>query len=85
MQAANTGLTEGSTPHGDDYDRPLVIVSTLRLDKLQLLDEGQPLLHLREILFASFKVGEAEPELVKLRAHLLRQYLRARLEAPQNG
>ncbi|MEQ4545783.1 MAG: D-lactate dehydrogenase [Pantoea agglomerans] len=44
MQAANTGLTEGSTPHGDDYDRPLVIVSTLRLDKLQLIDEGQQVL-----------------------------------------
>ncbi len=22
MQAANTGLTGGSTPNGDDYDRP---------------------------------------------------------------
>jgi D-lactate dehydrogenase len=44
MQAANTGLTEGSTPHGNDYDRPLVIVSTLRLDKLQLIDEGQQVL-----------------------------------------
>ncbi|WP_292990300.1 D-lactate dehydrogenase [Pantoea sp.] len=44
MQAANTGLTEGSTPHGDDYDRPLVIVSTLRLDKLQLIDSGQQVL-----------------------------------------
>ena len=29
-QAANTGLTGGSTPLGD-YDRPVVIVSTLRL------------------------------------------------------
>jgi hypothetical protein len=37
----------------------------------QLLDKSQPLLHLPEILFASFKVGEAEPELVKLRAHFL--------------
>ncbi|ORM55510.1 D-lactate dehydrogenase [Pantoea conspicua] len=44
MQAANTGLTEGSTPHGDDYDRPLVIISTLRLDKLQLIDEGKQVL-----------------------------------------
>ena len=25
MQAANTGLTGGSTPDGKDYDRPLVI------------------------------------------------------------
>ena len=37
MQAANTGLTEGSTPNGNDYDREIVIISTLRLDKLHLL------------------------------------------------
>ncbi|MES0879194.1 D-lactate dehydrogenase [Roseibium sp. SCP14] len=39
MQAANTGLTEGSTPKGS-YDRDVVIISTLRLDKLHVLDEG---------------------------------------------
>lgn len=44
MQAANTGLTEGSTPNGNDYDRDIVIVSTLRLDKLQLIDEGKQVL-----------------------------------------
>ncbi|MET0376958.1 MAG: D-lactate dehydrogenase [Rhizorhabdus sp.] len=32
-QAANTGLTGGSTPLGD-YDRPVVIVSTLRLTRV---------------------------------------------------
>ena len=41
MQAANTGLTEGSTPNGNDYDREIVIISTLRLDKLHLLDKGE--------------------------------------------
>ncbi|MES9968497.1 MAG: D-lactate dehydrogenase [Candidatus Thiodiazotropha sp.] len=41
MQAANTGLTGGSTPDGDDYDRDLVIISTLELDKLILLGEGK--------------------------------------------
>ncbi|AHG21695.1 lactate dehydrogenase [Chania multitudinisentens RB-25] len=41
MQAANTGLTEGSTPSGNDYDREIVIVSTLRLDQLQILDQGK--------------------------------------------
>ena len=25
MQAANTGLTEGSTPNGNDYDRDVII------------------------------------------------------------
>ncbi len=44
MQAANTGLTEGSTPDGNDYDRDIVIISTLRLDKLQLLDNGEQVL-----------------------------------------
>ncbi|WP_299997637.1 D-lactate dehydrogenase [uncultured Cedecea sp.] len=44
MQAANTGLTEGSTPNGNDYDREIVIISTRRLDKLQLLDEGKQVL-----------------------------------------
>ncbi|MDT1878417.1 D-lactate dehydrogenase, partial [Acinetobacter baumannii] len=44
MQAANTGLTEGSTPNGNDYDRELVIISTLRLDKLHLLDKGEQVL-----------------------------------------
>ncbi len=44
MQAANTGLTEGSTPSGSDYDRPVVIISTRRLDKLQLIDDGRQVL-----------------------------------------
>ncbi|MYL23054.1 D-lactate dehydrogenase [Halomonas alkaliantarctica] len=38
-QAANTGLTEGSTPK-DEYSRPAVILSTMRLKGLHLLDEG---------------------------------------------
>ena len=29
-QAANTGVTGGSTPDGDDYDREIVIISTLQ-------------------------------------------------------
>ncbi|HDJ1439940.1 TPA: D-lactate dehydrogenase [Serratia rubidaea] len=41
MQAANTGLTEGSTPSGDDYGRDVVIISTLRLDHIQVLDQGR--------------------------------------------
>ncbi|MEO0679801.1 MAG: D-lactate dehydrogenase [Pseudomonadota bacterium] len=40
MQAANTGLTEGSTPKGR-YERGVVIFSTLRLRKLHLIDEGR--------------------------------------------
>ncbi|MEM9278681.1 MAG: D-lactate dehydrogenase [Pseudomonadota bacterium] len=33
MQAANTGLTEGSTPNGT-YDRDCIIISTLAIDKI---------------------------------------------------
>jgi D-lactate dehydrogenase len=28
MQAANTGLTGGSTPNGNDYDRQIIIINT---------------------------------------------------------
>ena len=41
MQAANTGLTGGSTPDGNEYDRDVVIISTLRIDKIHLLDGGK--------------------------------------------
>lgn len=41
MQAANTGLTGGSTPDGSDYDRDVVVVSTLRINKIRLTDEGR--------------------------------------------
>lgn len=40
LQAANTGLTGGSTPDGDDYDRDVVIINTLNLDQLILLKGG---------------------------------------------
>ena len=41
MQAANTGLTGGSTPDGNDYDRPIVIVSTMRIDNIQIINQGK--------------------------------------------
>ncbi|WP_066798857.1 D-lactate dehydrogenase [Sphingomonas soli] len=40
LQAANTGLTGGSTPQGA-YDRPVVILSTRRLKGVHLLDGGR--------------------------------------------
>jgi D-lactate dehydrogenase len=40
FQAANTGLTGGSTPLGD-YDRPVVLVNTLRIDAIHLVDGGR--------------------------------------------
>ena len=40
MQAANTGLTGGSTPYGDDYDRPILIVNTMRVGDIHVINEG---------------------------------------------
>ncbi|MGC4252501.1 MAG: D-lactate dehydrogenase [Sphingobium sp.] len=44
FQAANTGLTGGSTPDGDDYPGGVVIVSTSRMSGLFLLDGGKQVL-----------------------------------------
>lgn len=40
VQGANTGLNGGSTPFGDDYDREIVLISTLRIDRIDLIDGG---------------------------------------------
>ena len=44
MQAANTGLTGGSTPEGGNYDRPIVIVNTMRIDDIQIIDNGNQII-----------------------------------------
>lgn len=44
MQAAKTGLTEGSTPSGDDYDRPVVVINTLAMDSIVLINGGKQVL-----------------------------------------
>ena len=41
MQAANTGLTGGSTPFCDDYDRPILIINTRRISNIHVLNEGK--------------------------------------------
>jgi len=46
MQAANTGLTGGSTPDGKYYDRPIVIISTMRIDSIQLIDNAKQIVGL---------------------------------------
>ncbi|MEM9896057.1 MAG: D-lactate dehydrogenase, partial [Bacteroidota bacterium] len=40
MQATNTGLTGGSTPNSNNYDRPVVVVNTMRITGIHLIDEG---------------------------------------------
>ena len=41
MQAANTGLTGGSTPFGDDYDRPVILINTRRLAGIQVINSAK--------------------------------------------
>ncbi|MET4488982.1 D-lactate dehydrogenase [Bradyrhizobium sp. LA7.1] len=41
MQAANTGLTGGSTPDGDGYDRGVVLINTMRLAGIHLINQGR--------------------------------------------
>ncbi len=46
MQAAKTGLTEGSTPSGNDYDRPVVVINTLAINHLYLINDNQQVIGL---------------------------------------
>ncbi len=41
MQASNTGVTGGSTPDGNNYDRDIVIISTRLLNGVQVIDNHQ--------------------------------------------
>ena len=46
MQAANTGLTGGSTPVGDGYDREVVVINTMQIPDIQIIDEGRQIIGL---------------------------------------
>ena len=46
LQAANTGLTGGSTPYGNDYDRPVVIINTLRINDIQIINNAKQIIAL---------------------------------------
>ena len=46
MQASNTGLTGGSTPSGSNYDRPIVIINTLRINKIHLINDAKQIIAL---------------------------------------
>ncbi len=41
MQAAKTGLTEGSSPSGNNYDRDIVIINTLKINQIYLINNGR--------------------------------------------
>lgn len=46
MQAAKTGLTEGSTPSGNNYDRPVVVINTLAINQLYLVNDNEQVISL---------------------------------------
>ncbi|KGG14632.1 D-Lactate dehydrogenase [Prochlorococcus sp. MIT 0602] len=46
IQAANTGLTGGSTPYGNDYDRDVIIINTMLIDKLIIINNGAQIIAL---------------------------------------
>ena len=58
MQAANTGLTGGSTPYGHDYDRPIIIINNMRVNDIHIIDKGNQI-----IGFAGSTLYELESEL----------------------
>jgi D-lactate dehydrogenase len=61
MQAANTGLNGGSTPNGEEYDRDIVIINTLKLNDIVLLNGGEQVL-----AFAGATLFKLEDELKPL-------------------
>ncbi|RUT28860.1 D-lactate dehydrogenase [Arsenicitalea aurantiaca] len=46
VQAANTGITGGSTPFGEGYDRPIVIINVMRIARIDLIRDGQQVIAL---------------------------------------
>lgn len=44
VQAANTGLTGGSTPASDGYDRPVVIINVMRIKGIAAINGGNQVL-----------------------------------------
>ena len=44
MQAANTGLTGGSTPYGSDYDRSILIINTMRVRDIHIINDGKQII-----------------------------------------
>ena len=61
IQAANTGLTGGSTPDGDNYERDVVVINTLNLNKIILLQGGNQVL-----AFAGSSLYQLEEQLSPL-------------------
>ncbi|CAI3924757.1 D-lactate dehydrogenase [Commensalibacter communis] len=58
MQAANTGLTGGSSPDGNNYDRDIVIINTMNMKKIFLLNNAEQV-----ICFPGSTLNELEKKL----------------------
>lgn len=56
MQAAKTGLTEGSAPSGSDYDRDVVVINTLTINKIHLINNAQQAVSLSGATLHSLEV-----------------------------
>ncbi|MEO2116478.1 MAG: D-lactate dehydrogenase [bacterium] len=61
MQAAKTGLTEGSSPNGYDYDRDVVIINTLNIKQIHLINNGKQVISL-----SGASLHSLEDELIKI-------------------
>ena len=46
MQGANTGLTGGSTPDNTGYDRDIIIINTLKINKITVINDGEEIVAL---------------------------------------
>lgn len=62
IQATKTGLTEGSSPSGFDYDREVVIINITRIKKIILLHGGKQV-----IAFPGSTLHELEGELSSIK------------------
>ncbi|USS85037.1 D-lactate dehydrogenase [Fructilactobacillus myrtifloralis] len=61
MQAANTGLTEGSVPSQVDYDRDVIVINVMRIKGMQLIDNNHQV-----IAFPGTTLHELETRLNKV-------------------
>lgn len=56
MQAAKTGLTEGSAPSGSNYDRDVIVINTLDIKKIHLINDGKQAVSLSGATLHSLEV-----------------------------
>ena len=69
MQAAKTGLTGGSSPSGEDYDRDVIIINISRIRKITLLAGGDQVLAFpgTTLFELTQELRRLQPELVVIR------------------